>query len=79
MNLVYMTRGKRVRPTSKLVLYSLVALVEEPMTWPLLLVGVVEAGFLCGASQSQESLASTSRVFPMLEMVSVQILNLQRK
>lgn len=76
-----MTRGKRVRPTSKLVLYSLVALVEEPMIWPLLLVGVVEAGFLCGACQSQESLASTSRVFllSMLEMVSVQILNLQRK
>lgn len=42
-----------MRPTSKLVLYSLVALVEEPITWPLLLVGVVEAGFLCGVSQSQ--------------------------
>lgn len=54
-----------MRPTSKLDLYSLVALVEEPVTWPLLLVGVVEAGFLCGVSQSQESLASTSCVFPL--------------
>lgn len=54
-----------MRPTSKLDLYSLVALVEEPVTLALLLVGVVEAGFLCGVSQSQESLASTSCVFPL--------------